>query len=83
MIINLEIDDALASRLESEAKALGISTREFIRGALRLAADAPRPAAAPAKFVQRVHDFGTHVETPWTILVDVEGEEYFRKYSRK
>ena len=32
---SLEIDDALAAQLESAAKARGISTREFIRGALQ------------------------------------------------
>ena len=30
------------------------------------------------RFTQRVHDFGTHIETPWTLLADIESEEHFR-----
>ena len=80
---SLEIDDALAAQLESAAKARGISTREFIRGALQHALKEPGASVKPARFVQRVHDFGTHIESPWTILVDIESEEHFRKYSHK
>jgi hypothetical protein len=83
MITNLEIDDNLAAQLEAAAKKRGISTRDFIRSALRDALATPSISAVPARFEQRVHDFGTHIETPWTILVDVESEEYIRKYSRK
>lgn len=83
MITNLEIDDHLAAQLEAAAKKRGISAREFIRGALRDALATPGAGSAPARFEQRVHDFGTHIESPWTILVDVESEEYIRKYSRK
>jgi hypothetical protein len=80
---NLEIDDKLAAQLESAAKALGISTREYIRSALRQALAESGASVKPARFVQRVHDFGTHIDNPWTILVDIESEEHFRKYSRK
>jgi hypothetical protein len=83
MITSLEIDDALAAQLESAAKARGITTRDFIRGALTQAVSAPLRKLTPTRFGQPVHDFGTHVESPWTILVDTEVEEYFRKYSRK
>ena len=83
MKTNLEIDDKLAAQLESAAKARGISTREFIRGALRQALNESGASVKPTRFAQRVHDFGTHIETPWTILVDIESEEHFRKYSRK
>ncbi len=80
---SLEIDDVLAGQLESAAKAQGISPSEFIRGALQQALKDGAPNVKPARFVQRVHDFGTHIESPWTILVDIESEEHFRKYSRK
>ena len=83
MITNLEIDDTLAAELESAAKARGISTREFIRSALRQAVNSPGVPVKPAKFVQRVHDFGTHIESPWTILVDIESDEYVRKYNNR
>jgi len=76
MITNLEIDNRLAAQLESAAKARGISTRQFIREVLRQAVANPTPSPAPTRFVQKVHDFGTHIETPWTILVDIESEGY-------
>ena len=83
MKTNLDIDDKLAAQLESAAKARGISAREFIRGALRQALKDSSASVKPTRFTQRVHDFGTHIESPWTILVDIESEEHFRKYSRK
>jgi hypothetical protein len=83
MITNLELEDSLASQLESAAKARGISTREFIRSALRQAVETPHASGEKTRFVQKVHDFGSHLESPWTILVDIESEEYVRKYSRK
>ena len=83
MIKRLEIDDALGAQLEAAAKARGISMHEFMRQALRQAVSTPAHAVAPARFVQRVHDFGTHIESPWTVLVDIETEEHLRKYSRK
>jgi hypothetical protein len=83
MITNLEIDDALVAEIESAAKARGISAREFIRGALRQAVDAPRGSVRRTRFAQKVHDFGTHVESPWTVLVDIQSEEYARKCNRK
>jgi hypothetical protein len=27
---------------------------------------------APTAFTQKVHDFGTHLESPWTLLADLE-----------
>ena len=80
---SLEIDDALAVQLEKTAKARGISTREFIRAALVQALKESGASVKPTRFIQRVHDFGTHIESAWTILVDIESEEHFRKYSRK
>jgi hypothetical protein len=83
MTTNLDIDDALAAQLDAAAKARGISTRDFIRNALRQALSTGGQSVKPTRFVQRVHDFGTHIESPWTVLVDIESEEHFRKYSRK
>ncbi len=83
MITNLEIDDQLVTQLESAAKARGISTREFIRTALREALCESGRQVAPVPFVQAVHDFGTHIESPWTLLADIESEEHVRKYARK
>ena len=83
MITNLDLDDKLASEVESAAKARGLSMREFIRMALRRAIDSPAPPGGPAHFKQRVHDFGTHIESPWTLLADIETEEYVLKYGRK
>ena len=83
MITNVELDDSLAEQVESAAKAQGLSTREFIRGALRQALANPAQIVAPPAFVQRVHDFGTHLESPWTLLVDLETEKYVRKNSKK
>ena len=83
MITNLELDDALAAQLDVVAKAQGISTREFIRAALRQAIASTSPGVKPTRFVQRVHDFGTHIETPWTLLVDIEGDDYLQKHTRK
>jgi hypothetical protein len=83
MITKVDLDDKLAADLETAAKARGLSMREFIRMALRQATDSPLPAGGPARFTQRVHDFGTHIESPWTSLADIETEEYFLKYNRK
>jgi hypothetical protein len=83
MITNLEIDDSLAEQIESAAKAQGISTREFIRLAVRQALENPSHIVVPPPFVQRVHDFGAYIESPWTILVDIESDEYIRKNTRK
>jgi len=83
MIKRLEIDDALGAQLEAAAKACGISMHDFMRHALRQAVSTAGQLVAPARFVQRVHDFGTHIESPWTVLVDIETEEDLRKYGRK
>ena len=83
MLTTLDLDASLLARIDAAAQARGISTREFIREALRQALeDAPRPHVLQP-FVQRVHDFGTHIETPWTILADMETEEHARRYVRK
>jgi hypothetical protein len=83
MMTNLEIENSLAAELEAAAKARGISTRDFIRHAILQAIQNPGAFHLPNPFVQQVHDFGTHIESPWTVLVDLETEEYAQQYSRK
>lgn len=84
MTINsLDIDDALAAEIEAAAKLRGMTLRDFIRAALRQAVSMPAPLAVPGQFVQRVHDFGVHVESPWTVLADLETDEYAQKLTRK
>ena len=76
MITKFDIDDSLAAQVESTAKARGMSFREFIREALRQAVRTAAPVGKPIRFVQSVHDFGTHLENPWTLLADLETEEH-------
>ena len=82
MITNLELDDELARKLESLAKARGVSLRTFIGDLLAQAAETSF-ITAPSRFTQKVHDFGAHVDAPWTLLAELESEEYILKYSKK
>lgn len=77
----VEIEPDLAAKVEAVAKSRGLSVREFVSAALRQAIAAP--AGQPAQFVQKAHDFGVHLECPWTILADMETEEYVRRFARK
>jgi hypothetical protein len=83
MILNLELDEALVAQLESAARSQGVSAREFIRNALQRAATSPFSRANPVRFSQRVHDFGAHIESAWTVLAEIESDEYVRKFARK
>ena len=83
MMLNLELDEALVAQLENTARAHGVSAREFIRAALLRAAAGPAPAPCCVLFSQKVHDFGAHIESPRTILSEIESDEYVRKFSRK
>jgi len=82
MITSLEIDDALAADVEAAAKSRGLSFREFTRAALRQAVAAPATGAVQ-RFMQKTHDFGTHIEAPWTALADLETEDYTGKHLKK
>jgi hypothetical protein len=84
MTFTLELDDALGAQIEAAARARGISAREFIRTALELTVAAPAPVspARPA-FVQKTHDFGASIDTAWTLLAEVESNDYLAKNSRK
>lgn len=78
----LEIDSGLAAKIEAAAKARGISTREFVRAALLHALKASSAAGGKARFVQRVHDFGIHIEVPWTLLSDLESDDYAMRFRK-
>ena len=71
MMVPLEIKDDLLTQAETAAKLQGISFREFVAAALQSAIVRAR-FSPPAPFVQKVHDFGTHLESPWSLLSDLE-----------
>jgi hypothetical protein len=83
MLTTLDLESSLLARIEAAAQARGISTREFIREALRQALEDAPGTRTLQPFVQRVHDFGIHIESPWTILADMETEDHARRYGRK
>ena len=71
MIVRLEIEGELLSQAEAVARGQGIQFKEFVSTALRNAV-AQAKVVPPAIFTQKVHDFGTHLESPWTLLADLE-----------
>ena len=71
MMVPLEIQDDLLTQAEASAKMQGVSFRAFVSAALR-AAVAQRAFAAPRPFTQKAHDFGAHLESPWSLLSDLE-----------
>jgi hypothetical protein len=84
MNLAIDVDDAFAARIETTARARGMTSREFIRAALDQALAAPLASSeAPPAFVQKTHDFGAHSDTTWTVLADLESDEHLRKNPRK
>ena len=71
MIVRLDIEGDLLSQVEAVARGQGIEFKEFVNTALR-AAVAQAKFVAPSTFTQKVHDFGAHLESPWTLLADLE-----------
>ena len=71
MIVRLEIEGDLLTRVEAVARAQGIEFKEFVNAALRTAV-AEAKFVPPAYFSQKVHAFGAHIESPWTLLADLE-----------
>lgn len=71
MIIRVEVDDDLATKVEVAARGQGIQFDAFVASALSVAVSQAQ-LTAPGPFVQRVHDFGTHLESPWSLLADLE-----------
>jgi hypothetical protein len=71
MMLRLEIEDELMGQAEAAAKAQGVSFDAFVKQALRGAVAQTR-FRAPTIFEQRVHDFGADLESPWSLLADLE-----------
>ena len=71
MIVRLEMEGELLTQVEAAARGQGIEFKEFVNGALS-AAVAQAKFVAPATFTQKVHDFGTHLESPWSLLAELE-----------
>ena len=71
MILSLEVSGDLMTRVETAAKAQGVSFQEFVTSALNSAV-AQTKAVPPRTFSQKVHDFRTHIESPWSLLSDLE-----------
>ena len=75
MIVPLDLPDDLLERVQAAARDQGMTFREFVADALRSAAAAPRVGSSKV-FVQKAHDFGAHLESPWTALAEIETEDY-------
>ena len=75
---SVNINELLFSDLERTARSQGISVTGFIEQTLRAAV--PSPSTGP--FTQRVHDFGVHLEAPWTVLSEIETDAYTRGYDK-
>jgi hypothetical protein len=71
MILRLELNGDLLTQVERAAKAQGVSLQEFATTALSSAVVQTK-FVATRTFSQKVHDFGTHLENPWTLLSDLE-----------
>ncbi|HEX7862929.1 MAG TPA: hypothetical protein VF773_21530 [Verrucomicrobiae bacterium] len=71
MIIRVEVEDDLAAQVEVAARTQGIQFDAFVASALGVAVSQAQ-LTAPGPFVQKVHDFGTHLESPWSLLADLE-----------
>lgn len=85
MPTHLEINPELAARLETAAKSRGLTVRDFVEEALRQrVAETPEPVSnPPAPYVLKTFDFGVHLESPWTVLADLESQEFTSKEPRK
>ena len=78
MIVPVDLPDELLQQIQVSAREQGVPFREFVANALQTAATRAkgrRPAHRRA-FSQRVHDFGVHLDSPWTALAEIETEDY-------
>lgn len=71
MILRVEVEDELVAQSEVAARSQGLKFDAFVAGALRTAVSQAK-LTAPGPFAQKVHDFGTHLESPWSLLADLE-----------
>ena len=83
MNTRLEIDTELATRLEAAAKARGVTLKDFVADVLKETVNQDPPTAPPAPYVLKTYDLGGHIESPWTVLADLEVQEYSRTTSKK
>jgi hypothetical protein len=81
MIVPVDLPDDLLLQVQAAAREQGVPFRDFVAHALRGAASAPRPASSKP-FVQRAHDFGVHLESPWTVLAEIETDDYTRRFRK-
>lgn len=70
-MLRVEVEDELVAQTEAAAKQQGVSFKDFVATALR-GAVAQAKFATPPVFTQKEHDFGTHLESPWSLLADLE-----------
>ena len=82
MIVPIDLPDELLQRVQGAAREQGIPFREFVANALQMAAATARPRLATF-FSQRVHDFGAHLESPWTVLSEIETDDATRRNGNK
>lgn len=78
MIVPVDLPDELLQQIQASAREQGVPFREFVAKALQAAANRAkdsRPARSKT-FSQRVHDFGVHLDSPWTALAEIETEDY-------
>lgn len=71
MMLRVEIEDQLVAQSEAAAKQQGVNFKEFVSTALKTAVTQSKFAKPPV-FKQNVHDFGTNLESPWSLLADLE-----------
>lgn len=83
MNTRLELDNELASRLEAAAKARGVTLKDFVSDVLKETVNHGPPAAPPAPYTLKTFDLGAHIESPWTVLADLEVQEYGRSIAKK
>jgi hypothetical protein len=78
MIVPVDLPDELLRQLQASAREQGVPFRDFVATALQgaVARVSAGPPPAPRVFSQRVHDFGVHLESPWTALSEIETEDY-------
>ena len=85
MIVPVDLPDELLQRVEAAAREQGVPFREFVAAALQTAVSSPggKRSTRSRSFSQRVHDFGTHLESPWTVLAELETDKYTSRDSKK
>jgi len=70
-MLRVDLEEELIAQAEASAKAQGLGFKEFVATALRSAV-AQTKFTPPSAFTQKTHDFGAHLESPWSLLADLE-----------